>query len=148
MVPLLHDPPELLHIPRWLMWLPIIGWSIGYQRQIENERRLVNQAVERGRVPESAWMEYDCNQMIRRKIEEIVIAHAYPEGSTFHPLDPIELMAVIRYGDLNEVEIITEIEDEFGVEITEESTQEWIDRKTTFVDFIRWIEDHGSSTRC
>lgn len=124
------------------MWFPIVGWYVGYRRQVENERRLVDQAVQRGRIPESLWAEHDCNHEIRRKIEEIVIEHAFPVGSTFHPLDPIELMTVIRYGDLNEIEIIMAIEETFHLKITDQDIQKWIKSKTTFVDFIRWVEEH------
>lgn len=82
-----------------------------YQRQLKTERALVDQAVARGPAPESAWSAYTYTEAIRQTIEEIVINHAFPKGSTFHPHDPVELMFVLRYGDLNEIEIVMDIEE-------------------------------------
>lgn len=46
-----------------------------------------------------------------------MIDHAHPVGSTLHPLDPVELMFVLRYGDLNEVEILLAIEEQLGFRV-------------------------------
>jgi len=112
---------------------------VGYQRQIAVEYALVNQAIERGPVPESAWASYSYDMNIRRTIERIVIDHAYPEGSTFHPLDPVELMFVLRYGDLNEVEILLAIEEELGFRVDDALTARLIAERTTFIEFIRLV---------
>ena len=111
-----------------------------YARQIRTEKALVNQAIDRGRVPESAWAPYIYDEAIRRKIEEIVIDCAYPKGSTFHPLDPVELMFVLRYGDLNEVEILMAVEEQLGFKVHDSLATRLIDEHTTFIDFIRLVE--------
>ena len=138
--PLLHDPPGYDEPEPWSYRIPIIGWMCGYARQCEREQALVNQAIERGPVGEGIWDQFEHSREIRQKIEEIVRTLAYPPGSTFHPLDPIELMFVLRYGDLNELQIIMCIEDEFGFEMGEELCNRLILDKTTFIDFIRMVE--------
>ena len=105
-----------------------------------NERKLVQQAVERGIIPESEWEKHQYSYDIRKKLERIVIDHAFPQKSTFHPLDPFELMMVLRYGDLNEIEIMMAIEDEFGVEMGEELIDWILKKKVTFIDFIHFLE--------
>lgn len=117
----------------------MIGWTVGYQRQIALEMALVEQTIKRGPVPESAWAQYTYDGTIRRKVEKIVIEHAYPEGSTFHPLDPVELMFVLRYGDLNEVEILLAIQEELGFRIDDALTARLIAERTTFVEFIQMV---------
>lgn len=138
--PLLHDPDDLEDTRTWFTRIPIIGWIIGAARQYRNEAKLVNQPINRGVVSESEWEVYEYDVQIRRKIEKIVIEYAYPEDSTFHPLDPFELMIVLRYGDLNEVEIMMELEKEFGFDFDNELCDWLIDKKVTFIDFIRYIE--------
>lgn len=100
---------------------------------------LVEQTIKRGPVPESAWAPYTYDENIRRTIERIVIEHAYPEGSTFHPLDPVELMFVLRYGDLNEVEILLAIQEELGFRVDDALTARLIAERTTFVEFIQMV---------
>lgn len=139
--PLLHDPPACQQRGTWIHRIPVIGWTVGYQRQIVFEMALVNQAIERGPVPESAWASYTYDMNIRRTIERIVIDHAYPEGSTFHPLDPVELMFVLRYGDLNEVEILLAIEKELGFRVDDALMARLIAERTTFVEFIKMVEE-------
>jgi hypothetical protein len=102
---------------------------------------LVNQAIERAPVPESAWASFTYVMNIRRTIEQIVIEHAYPEGSTFHPLDPVELMFVLRYGDLNEMEILLAIENELGFRVDDALVARLISERTTFVEFIKMVEE-------
>jgi len=80
------------------------------------------------------------DRSMRLFIERTVIEHAYPKGSTFHPLDPIEQMFVLRYGDLNEVEIVMAVEREIGVELIPKFIERLIHERTTFIDFIRWIK--------
>lgn len=138
--PFLHDPPGHEAADRWYFKVPIIGWMASYGKQLQVEQMLVNQAVERGPVPGSAWAEYEYDFCIRKKIEEIVIENAYPNGSTFHPLDPVELMFVLRYGDLNEMEIVLDLEEAFGIEISDALLTQLIDEKTTFIQFIRLVE--------
>jgi hypothetical protein len=140
--PLLHEPVPVENVNDWICKIPVIGWAVGYSRQCDNELMLVQQAVDRGAVPESEWSEYEYDVVIRRTIEQIVIRGAYPRGSTFHPLDPIELMMVLRYGDLNECEIILEIEDAFGITIDQQICSWLIDCKVTFIDFIRFIQSN------
>ena len=120
-----------------------------YAQQIATEQALVDQAVSRGPVPESAWTSYAYSESIRRKIEAIVIAKAFPKGSTFHPLDPVELMFVLRYGDLNEVEILIEIEQQLGFKVDDTLVDQLIHEQTTFIDFIKMVERYcpnGPST--
>ena len=112
-----------------------------------NERRLVQQAVERGPIPESEWEKHQYSHDIRKKLERIVIDHAFPPKSTFHPLDPFELMMVLRYGDLNEIEIMMAIEDEFGVEMDEELIDWIVKERVTFIEFIRFLEKAAQSGR-
>ena len=76
----------------------------------------------------------------RRTIEEIVIDCAYPKGSTFHPHDPVELMFVLRFGDLNEVEILMAVEELLGFKMDDSLVVRLIDEHTTFIDFIRMVE--------
>ena len=141
-LPLLHDPPDQQDTDSWICKIPIVGWSIGGMRQYANEEKLVNQAVERGPVPESVWQNLNYNHRIRTRIEEIVRDCAYPEEATFHPLDPFELMMVLRYGSLNEMEIIIAIEHEFGVKLEDAFILRLVDEKTPFIDFIHYIEKH------
>ena len=117
----------------------MIGWTVGYRRQIALEMALVEQTIKRGPVPESAWAPYTYDETVRRTIERIVIEHAYPEGSTFHPLDPVELMFVLRCGDLNEVEILLAIQEELGFRIDDALTARLIAERTTFVEFIQMV---------
>ncbi len=142
--PILHDPDDLENTRTWFTYTPIIGWIVGSARQFRNEARFVSRAIDRGIVPESEWEAYEYSQEIRRQIEKIVIEHAYPENSTFHPLDPFELMIVLRYGDLNEVEIVMELEKEFGFDFTDEILEWLVEEKVTFIDFIRFIEARNS----
>ncbi|MEX2242443.1 MAG: hypothetical protein WD716_01215 [Fimbriimonadaceae bacterium] len=136
--PLLHDPPALTE-KRW--WrVPVVGWLGSYSRQLQTEHALVSQAVSRGPVPESAWAPYVYNDAVRRTIERIVIDNAFPKGSTFHPLDPVELMFVLRYGDLNEVEILMDVEEKLCFKIDDSLIARLIDDHTTFIDFIHLIE--------
>lgn len=137
--PLLHDPP--VSSEPWAFRIPIFGWMAAYARQVRIEGELVAQAVDRGPVPESAWAAYSYNEAVRRAIERIVIEHAYPKGSTFHPLDPVELMFVLRYGDLNEVEILMAIEDELGFVVDDTLCKRLIEERTTFIEFIRMIDE-------
>ena len=138
--PLLHDPQEIENTDTWFTKIPIVGSNICYSRQRRNEIKLVRQAVRRGRVPESEWESHRYDKTIREKLEQIVIDWAYPKGSTFHPGDPFELMMVIRYGDLNEVGIMRDIEDTFGIEFTDKLC-EWLVRdEVSFIDFIHYIE--------
>lgn len=139
--PLLHDPPSSEPRGAWLARIPVVGWTVAYQRQIAIEASLVSQAIERGPVPESAWADYTYDESIRRTIERIVIEHAYPERSTFHPLDPVELMFVLRYGDLNEVEILLAIEEELGFKVDDVLVAKLIAEGTTFVEFINIVEE-------
>lgn len=132
--PLLHDPPVSFQVRK-----------ADDQWQLKLEEALVRQAVDRGPVPESAWAPYTYSMTIRRKIEEIVIESAYPKGSTFHPLDPVELMFVLRYGDLNEVEILIAIEEELGFKISDSLCSQLVSERTTFIDFIKMVES-GTST--
>ena len=138
--PLLHDPEEKESTNTRFTRIPFIGWQIGGFRQYRNEAKLVRQAVRRGRVPESEWEKHKFDKTIREKLEQIVVDWAYPKGSTFHPDDPFELMMVLRYGDLNEVGIMRDIENTFGIKITLELC-EWLVRdKASFIDFIHYIE--------
>ena len=138
--PLLHDPEDTENTNTWITKIPIVGSDIGYSRQRRNETKLVRQAVRRGRVPESEWEKHKYNKVVRSKLEQIVIDSAYPKGSTFHPQDPFELMMVLRYGDLNEVEIMADIEHAFGIKFTDQLC-EWLVRdKAPFIDFIHYIE--------
>ncbi len=139
--PLLQDPPNHEQPGTWVDRIPVIGWTVGYRRQIALEMALVEQTIKRGPVPESAWASYTYDENIRRTIERIVIEHAYPEGSTFHPLDPVELMFVLRYGDLNEVEILLAIQEELGFRIDDALTARLIAERTTFVEFIKMVND-------
>lgn len=142
--PLLHDVPGHDHRWKWYHYIPLFGQIAHYRRQLDLENALVNQAIERGPVPESAWAPYTYNEAIRRKIEEIVIESAYPKGSTFHPLDPVELMFVLRYGDLNEVMIMMDIEEELGFKVDDKFPQ-LIEEQTTFIDFIKMVESATGS---
>ncbi len=142
--PLLHDPHSLENTRTWFTYIPIIGWIVGSARQLRNEAKLVSQSIDRGVVPESEWEAYEYNREIRHKIEKIVIEHAYPENSTFHPLDPFELMIVLRYGDLNEVEIIMKIEDAFDFDFDSPLCDWLVEEKVSFIDFIRFIEKKTS----
>ncbi|MEK7413487.1 MAG: hypothetical protein AAB263_09255 [Planctomycetota bacterium] len=137
---LLHDPDPSLDTKSKVTGVPIIGPAIGYYRQVENERRLVRQAIDRGPVPEAEWERCHYSKDIRKKIEGIIIAYAFPKGSTFHPEDPIELMMVLRYGDLNECEIIMDIESAFGFKFTDELCRKLVEEKTTFIEFIHFVE--------
>lgn len=137
---LLHDPEASARCDTWFCKIPIIGWQIGGMRQFANERKLVQQAVERGPIPESEWEKHQYSRDIRKKLEKIVIDHAFPKKSTFHPLDPFELMMVLRYGDLNEIEIMMAIEDEFGVKMGEELIDWIVKERITFIDFIHFLE--------
>lgn len=137
--PLLHDPDEMQEADTWFCRIPVIGWLIGGSRQRANERRLVKQAVERGPVPPDAWKDEPHDPAIREKLSQIVIDRAYPKGSEFHPKDPFELVMVLRYGDLNEVEIMMDIEDQYGIEFTEDLTKWLIEEKATFIQFIQYI---------
>lgn len=139
--PLLHDPPDQGNGEKWYFRIPILGWMGAYQRQLRIEAELVDQAVDRGPVPESAWAPYTYDEATRRTIEEIVIRCAYPKGSTFHPLDPVELMFVLRYGDLNEVEILMAIEEELGFVVEDSLATRLIAERTTFIEFIRMVEE-------
>jgi hypothetical protein len=116
-----------------------------YQQQLAREAALVNQAIERGPVPESAWAPYSYDEVVRRTIERIVVSHAYPKGSTFHPLDPVELMFVLRYGDLNEVEILLAIEEELGFRVDDALASRLITERTTFLEFIQMVDESQSS---
>ena len=136
----MHDPPGYDEPEPWSYRIPIIGWICSYGRQLEREKALVSQAIERDPVSEGIWDQYEHSREIREKIEDIVRTLAYPGGSTFHPLDPVELMFVLRYGDLNEVQIMMCIEDEFGYDMDEELCNRLIEEKTTFIDFIRMVE--------
>jgi hypothetical protein len=138
--PLLHDPPGHDEPKDWTYRIPIIGWICSCGEQLDREKALTDQAVQRGPVPESAWEQYEYSKEVRSKIEGIVRRHAYPKGSTFHPLDPVELMFVLRYGDLNEVQIMMEIEGEFQCEFSDEFGNRLITEHTTFIDFIRMVE--------
>ncbi|MBI5707191.1 MAG: hypothetical protein HZC36_09415 [Armatimonadetes bacterium] len=138
--PLLHDPPGPDQRSRWFFKIPIVGWIAGYAQQVKVEKALVEQAIDRGPVPESTWSPYPYDVAIRRKIEAIVVDHAYPKGSTFHPLDPVELMFVLRYGDLNEVEILLAIESQLGFKVDDDLAARLIEEHTTFVDFIAMID--------
>ncbi|MCC7436211.1 MAG: hypothetical protein IT363_16165 [Methanoregulaceae archaeon] len=139
--PLLHDPPSHEQRRTWIDRIPVIGGMVGYQRQIALEVSLVNQAIERGPVPESVWAPFTYDMNIRRTIERIVIDHAYPAGSTFHPLDPVELMFVLRYGDLNEVEILLAIEGELGFRVDDALMARLIAERMTFIEFIEMVEE-------
>lgn len=145
--PLLHDPPGHDYDKHWFYKIPILGWVAGYSRQIKAERALEQQPLERGPVPESAWEPYHYDLYIRQRIEEIVTDNAYPKGSTFHPLDPVELIFVFRYGDLNEVEIIMDIEEAFGIKIEDEMVGRLIQDRTTFIDFIHWVQAEMDRTK-
>jgi hypothetical protein len=138
--PLLHDPPGHDEPKDWTYRIPIVGWIAQFAEQVQLEKALTDQAVDRGPVPESAWEQFEYSKEVRHKIEEIVRRHAYPKGSTFHPLDPVELMFVLRYGDLNEVNIMMDIEDEFKCEFSGEFVNRLIAERTTFIDFIKMIE--------
>ncbi len=139
-LPLLHDPPNQQDDDSWFCKIPVIGWHIGGMRQYANEEKLVNQAVERGPVPESAWAGHMYDHRIRAEIENIVRDCAYPDEATFHPLDPFELMMVLRYGDLNEVEIIIAIEQEFGIKLDDAFIQKLVEEQTPFIEFIHYVE--------
>ncbi len=141
--PLLHDPENMQDPNTWFCNIPILGDGIGYWRQCNNELRLVNQAVERGPVPEEAWEKYTYNKAIRKEIEQIVIERAFPAKSQFHPEDPIELMMVLRYGDLNEWEIMMRIDDRYGIKFTDDLIDWLIDSQVTFIEFIKYIEKHA-----
>ncbi|MDQ2986291.1 MAG: hypothetical protein M3R13_06155 [Armatimonadota bacterium] len=141
--PLLHDPPRHYEREPWFYRIPIIGWVCGYARQLELERALVNQAADRGPVSESTWNRYAYSKEIRQKIESIVLNHAFPSGSTFHPLDPVEFMFVLRYGDLNEVAIIMDIEDQLGFEMGADLCAGLIEDQISFIDFIRMVQSSG-----
>jgi len=138
--PLLHDPEEMENTNTWLTRIPIIGWQIGGFRQYRNEAELVREAVRRGQVPESEWEKHKYDKAIREKLEQIVINWAYPKGSTFHPEDPFELMMVLRYGDLNEVAIMRDIEHAFDIKFTVELGEWLVQDKVSFIDFIHYIE--------
>jgi hypothetical protein len=144
-LPLLHDPPGHDRREPWFYKIPILGWQFAYARQVRIECELVNQAIDRGPVPESEWEGYTYDSSIRQTIEEIVVEHAYPKESTFHPLDPIELMFVLRYGDLNEVEILMEIEDRLGFKMDDTLVARVVEDRTTFIDFIRMVENDSAS---
>ena len=138
--PLLHDPARHEHSDKWYCRIPVFGWIAAYAQQIATEQALVDQAISRGPVPESAWTSCAYSESIRRKIEAIVIAIAFPKGSTFHPLDPVEFMFVLRYGDLNEVEILIEIERQLGFKVDDTLVDQLIHEQTTFIDFIKIVE--------
>ena len=140
--PLLHDPPESSQLETWFHRFPVVGWLFAYQRQLQTEKALVDQAVSRGPVPDSAWANYTYDESVRQTIEQIVIDYAYPKGSTFHPLDPVELMFVLRYGDLNEVEIVEEIEKRLRFKMDDSLIAKLVKERTTFIDFIRIIENN------
>ena len=142
--PLLHDPARHERGDKWYCRIPVFGWMAAYAEQIAAEQALVDQAVSRGPVPDTVWTSYTYSESIRRKIEAIVIANAFPKGSTFHPLDPVELMFVLRYGDLNEVEILISIEEVLGFTVDDALVEQLIHDRTTFIDFIRLVE--GAAT--
>lgn len=130
----------------WICRIPLIGWHIAYARQLANEAKLVSQAVERGPVPESEWEGYVYSRAIRERLERIVIESAYPQGSTFHPLDPFELMIVLRYGDLNELEIMREIEECYGISFDDTLIDLLLKEQMPFVEFIQYLEPHAART--
>jgi hypothetical protein len=138
--PLLHDPLDQKKTDTWFCKIPILGWQVAYWRQCDNEAALVNQAVKRGPVPEDAWAGRSYDPAIREKLSKIVIDRAYPKGSEFHPDDPFELMMVLRYGDLNECEIMMDIEDAFGIKFTDVITNWLVEKKVTFIQFIQYIQ--------
>ncbi len=138
---LLHDPPAEVRRKTWVDRIPVFGQVDAYARQVTREQALVNQAIDRGPVPESVWAPYTYSASIRRKIEAIVIDEAYPKGSTFHPLDPVEYMFVLRFGDLNEVEILMEVERQLGFKVNDSLVAHLINEHTTFIDFIRMVEN-------
>lgn len=144
--PLLSDPVDAAPSNTWFCRIPIIGWHVAYMRQLANEGKLVSQAVERGPVPESEWEGHVYSLAIRERLERIVIEGAYPEGSTFHPLDPFELMIVLRYGDLNEVEIMGDIEKCFGIRFDDMLLERLIKEQMPFVEFIQYLEQCAQRT--
>lgn len=126
--------------------MPLLGGFLLYGWQLQREHALVDQAVERGPAPEAAWVPYVYDESIRRHIEHIVLRHAFPKGSTFHPLDPVELMFVLRYGDLNEVAILIDIERELRFKVDDRLVALLITERVTFIDFIRMVaESRGRS---
>lgn len=145
--PLLHDPEPLRNTQTWFCKIPVIGWQVAGLRQEANEASLVRQAIDRGPVPESEWHGREYDKDIRAKLEKIVIANAYPKGATFHPDDPFELMMVLRYGDLNEVAIMMDIENTFGLDFNEDLYRRLVEEKMTFLQFIRYVESIPASQR-
>ncbi len=143
--PLLHDPPGYEDMEKWWHRIPIIGWTASFWRWRDLEVDLEDQPKNRGPVPESAWEAYEYDESIRQAIEAIVIGNAYPKGSTCHPLDPGELMFVLRYGDLNEVALVQDIEERFGFDMPDSLLIQLIEEKTTFIDFIRLVERERTS---
>jgi hypothetical protein len=145
--PLLHDPPGQNAPVPWYQEIPIFGpHFFGYWRQLAIEMELEQQAIDRGPVPESEWELYEYSESVRRTIEEIVLECAYPKGSTFHPLDPIELMFVLRYGDLNEQEILIGIDRKLGFKVDYPLACRLIAERTTFIEFIRMVEENARAS--
>ncbi|MCU0316515.1 MAG: hypothetical protein MUC92_07980 [Fimbriimonadaceae bacterium] len=143
--PLLQGTHRLGRVS-WLERLPLVGSFVAYGRQLREEKALVNQAVERGPVPAEVWESRHYNPLIREKLETIVRDHAFPMQSQFHPDDPFELMMVLRYGDLNEVEIMMTIEEEFGIEFTPCLVQWLVNEQVTFLHFTQFVEDFSSGS--
>ncbi len=142
---LLHDPECPQNATAWYCFIPVVGWMIGYHRQVANEKMLWKQAKQRGPVPASAWAGRRCDHSIRDRITEIIRASAYYQDATFHPDDPFELMMVLRYGDLNEVEIMMALEDEYGIEF-DDPMMERLHAGMTFCEFIQYVEGRPEPT--
>jgi acyl carrier protein len=56
-------------------------------------------------------------------------------------------MFVLRYGDLNEVQIMMALEDELGFSMDEEMCNRVIQEKTTFIEFIKMVEEANLTSK-
>jgi hypothetical protein len=82
-------------------------------------RELRNQIEARGAIPNDVW-QTGARRAVARRIEELICEHCWGEAYAFHPNDPWFVIGEIEVGDLSEVELIMAIEEEYGIDLSEQ----------------------------
>jgi hypothetical protein len=122
----------------WCSKVPILRSILYGTRSQRYQNCFRHQLADRGPVPDSAWVNSE-RLAAARVIERILEENCWFEEFRFHPDDPYSIVGEWEIGDLSEVEALMAIEEQFGIEIEDDTMNKALGEAPTFGQFVDYV---------
>jgi acyl carrier protein len=126
--------------------LPLIGWMFsaglpGYTEVVEDLRQQIR---ERPEVDSARWGDDPLYQRVGQAVCKITREQYEWPNERFLPDDPVEIVFLMPWDDLEIVEVVMQLEEELGISIEDDEAETW---GGTLGDFVERLGDKMRSER-